>query len=112
MARRLLPIGPVFWLDVGAEATSMETLVAQLSALIQVAEELDARMMGEGVGGLEGAAAICERLRAVLDGIVPADLELMMRRVAELETELAEVAGRLAAVRELKALLERIEPPE
>lgn len=112
MARRLLRIGLVFWLDVGAEATSAEALVAQLAALTRVAEELDARLAVAGVGGLEGAAGICERLRAVLDGISPDDLERMRRRVSELEAELADVARRLAALRELKALLERVGPPE
>jgi hypothetical protein len=108
----LLPLDLVFWLDVGAEATSMEELVAQLIALTRVAEELDARIAGAGVGGLEGAAAISERLRTVLDGISSADLERMRGRISDLEAELADVAGRLAALRELKALLERLEPPE
>jgi uncharacterized protein involved in exopolysaccharide biosynthesis len=110
VARRLLPIAFVFWLEVGAERVSMGDIVAQVAALSQLAGDLDARLASGGVGGLAGAVAIYERLRDVLAGVSIADLERMARQVAALERELAEVNRRLAAVRELKTLLGRLEP--
>ena len=111
MARSLLPIALVFWLEVGAERVSMGDIVAQVEALSELAGDLDARLASAGVGGLAGAVAIYERLRDVLAGVSIADLERMARQVAELDRELREVDRRLAAVRELKMLLDRIEPP-
>ena len=111
VARRLLPIAFVFWLEVGAERVSMGDIVAQVAALSQLAGDLDDRLASAGVGGLAGAVAIYERLRDVLAGVSIADLEHMARQVAELERELAEVNRRLAAVRELKTLLDHLEPP-
>ena len=96
----------VFWLDVGAEATSLEELVVQVDALARVAEEVDARLAGAGVGGLDGAVAIVARLRAVFDGVSSADLERMLGKVAALHAELEDVSRRLAAIRELKAKIE------
>ena len=98
----------MFWLEVGAEKVSMGDVVAQVQALTQLAGDLDARLAEGGVGGLAGACAIYERLRDVLDGVSVEDLERMMRQVAELQNELVEVARRVAAVRELKALLDGI----
>jgi threonine dehydratase len=111
MARSLLPIALVFWLEVGAERVSMGDIVAQVEALSQLAGDLDARLASAGVGGLAGAVAIYERLRDVLAGVSIVDLERMARQVADLERELKEVDRRLAAVRELKTLLDRLEPP-
>lgn len=98
----------MFWLEVGAERVSMGDVVAQVEALTQLAGEIDARLAAGGVGGLAGACAIYEQLRGVLDGVSVADLERMTRQVADLQRDLVEVARRVAAVRELKALLDRI----
>jgi prefoldin subunit 5 len=100
----------VFWLDIGAEATSLEELVAQVNALARVAEEVDARLAGAGAGGLDGAVAMYARLRAVFDGVSSADLERMAGRVAAIQAELEEVARRLAALRNIKIGLEHLEP--
>ncbi len=86
----------------------MEELVAQVGALTRVAEELDARLAGAGIGGLEGAVAICQRLRTIFAGVSAADIERMLGRVAALQAELEEVARRLASLRELKATIERV----
>jgi hypothetical protein len=75
---QLAAIRCVFWLDVGAEVASMEELVAQVGALTRVAEELDARLAGAGIGGLEGAVAICQRLRTIFAGVSAADIERML----------------------------------
>jgi prefoldin subunit 5 len=100
----------VFWLDIGAEATSLEELVAQVNALARVAEEVDARLAG--AGGLDAAVAMHARLRAVFDGVSAADLERMAGRVAAIQAELEEVARRLAALRNIKIGLEHLEPEE
>lgn len=99
----------MFWLDVGAEAATLEELVAKVDALARVAAEVDARLAGAGVGGLDGALALCARLRAVFDGISTADLERMVGQVAALQTRLEEAARRLVAVRELKATIDRLQ---
>jgi hypothetical protein len=104
----LAPVPDVFWLELRAEEASMGDVVAQVQALTQLAGELDARLAADGIGGLAGACAIYERLRAVLDGVSTADLERMTRQVAALQQELLEVARRVAAIRELKVLFDRM----
>jgi hypothetical protein len=99
----------VFWLATGAEELSMGQVVTQVEALAQLARDIDARLAAGGTGGLAGTGAIYEQLRAVLDGVTAGDLERMTRRVADLQRELAEVTRRIAAMRDLKALFERIE---
>ena len=100
----------VFWLDAGAADGSMETLVPQLRALAQLASELDARLAGAGLGGMEQAVALHERLRSVLDGLTAADLDRMARQVEEAKRALETMMDRLAELKALKALLERLEP--
>ena len=100
----------MFWLEVGAEKLSMGDVVARVEALTRLTGELDVRLARGGVGGLVGASAIYQRLRDVLEGVSVADLERMTRQAAELQRELVEVARRLTAVRELKALLDRVDP--
>ena len=97
----------MFWREIGAEKVALADVVAQAEALTTVAAELDRRLAGAGVGGLEGAVAIYERLRDVFDGVSIADVERMARQVAELQGELAALARRLEAVRELKTMLDR-----
>jgi len=97
----------VFWREIGAEKVALADVVEQAEALTTVAAELDRRLARAGVGGLEGACAIYERLREVFDGVSIADLERMARQVTALQSDLAAVAHRLEAVRELKARLDR-----
>jgi hypothetical protein len=97
----------VFWREIGAEKVALADVVEQAEALTTVAGELDDRLARAGVGGLEGAVAIYERLREVFDGVSIADVERMARQVAELQGELTALARRLEAVRELKAMLDR-----
>ena len=99
----------MFWREIGAEKVALADVVEQAEALTTVAAELDRRLARAGVGGLEGACAIYERLREVFDGVSIVDLERMTRQVAALQHDLAAVARRLEAVRELKARLDRDE---
>jgi NADH dehydrogenase FAD-containing subunit len=100
----------VFWLDLTSLGPSAETLTAELEALGRLASELDVRFAGAGLGGIEGAVALHERLRAVLDGLRAEDLDRMARQVAAVERALTEIRERLHALRELKALLDDLEP--
>ena len=86
----------------------MGEVVARVEALARLAGDLDARLADAGAGGLAGACAIYERLRAVLDGVTVADLERMTAQVAEMRRALDEAARRIEALRALKALLERV----
>ena len=97
----------MFWREIGAERVALADVVARAEALTTVAAELDSRLANAGVGGLEGACAIYERLRDVFDGVSLADVERMARQVAELQGELEAFARRLEAVRELKTMLDR-----
>jgi hypothetical protein len=97
----------VFWREIGAEKVALADLVEQAEALTTVAAELDRRLACAGVGGLDGACAIYERLRDVFDRVSIADVERMARQVAGLQGELAALARRLEAVRELKTMLDR-----
>ena len=97
----------MFWREIGAEKVALADVVEQAEALTTVAAELDRRLARAGVGGLEGACAIYERLREVFDGVSIADLERMARQVTALQSDLAAVAHLLEAVRELKARLDR-----
>ena len=89
----------------------MSDLVPQVEALTQFTSELDARLAGAGIGGIEAAVAVYERLRGVFEGVSVTDLERMAARVAHLQTELAAIDRRLAVLRELKATLDRVESP-
>ena len=97
----------MFWREIGAEKVALADVVAQAEALTTVAAELDRRLANAGVGGLEGAVAIYERLRDVFDGVSIADVERMARQVVELQGELAALARRIESVRELKIMLDR-----
>ncbi len=90
----------MFWLDVGAEAGSLEELIGQVDALARLAEEVDRRLAE--AGGLDGAVALVGRLRAIFDGVSSEDVERMLAKVAALQAGLEEVARRLAALRDLK----------
>ena len=96
----------MFWREIGAEKVALADVVEQAEALTTVASELDRRLARAGVGGLEGACAIYERLRDVFEGVSIADVERMARQVAELQGELSALARRLEAVRELKTMLD------
>jgi hypothetical protein len=102
----------VFWLELALAEVSAETLVPQLEALGQLASELDVRFGGAGLGGIEGAVALHQRLRAVLDGLAVEDLERMARQVAALEQAITEIRRRLEELRDLKTLIEGPEPVE
>jgi hypothetical protein len=106
----LAPYGVVFWLDLASAAVSAETLVPQLEALGKLASELDVRFAGAGLGGIEGAVGLHERLRAVLDGLSLEDLDSMARQVAAVEAAMREIRRRLEEIRDLKALVEGAEP--
>jgi hypothetical protein len=107
----LLAIPPVFWRDAGDAEGAIEVLVPQLQALALVASELEGRLAGTGLGGIAEAIALHERLRSVLDGITLADLERMGRQVEDATRALDTMARRLAELKTLKTLLERLEPP-
>jgi hypothetical protein len=108
VAYGLLAMGFVFWLGARWEAVSLEELVPQLEALGRVASELDARLARVGMGGIEGAAALHERIRAVVDAVSRDDLERMTRQVEHMQRELGEIARGLAALRDLKTLLDGV----
>jgi hypothetical protein len=90
----------------------MDELLPQLAALTQLASELDVRLAEAGLGGLEGAVALHARLRAVLDGVTVDDLDRMRAHVAHVQEELRAAASGLAALLELKRLLESAGPSE
>ena len=102
----------VFWLDLALADVSAETLVPQLDALGRLASELDVRFAGAGLGGIEGAVAMHQQLRAVLDGLTLEDLDRMAGQVAAVEGAMREIRRRLEALRELKTLIEGAEPSE
>ena len=102
----------VFWLDLASARVSAETLVPELEALGRLASELDVRFAGAGLGGIEGAVELHQRLRALLDGLTAEDLERMARQVTAVEQAMREIRRRLEELRELKRLLEGSEPPE
>jgi len=106
----LAPIALVFWLDARLETASLEELVPQLEALGRVASEIDARLARVGLGGLDGAVALHERLHAVLDAVSRDDLERMARQVEAVRRDLEGAARRIAALRELKVLLDGVTP--
>ena len=97
----------MFWREIGAEKVVLADVVEQAEALTTVAAELDRQLTDVGVGGLEGAVAIYERLREVFDGVSIADVERMARQVAELQSDLTALAQRIESVRELKIMLDR-----
>jgi hypothetical protein len=107
----LAPDPPVFWLDAGAAEGAMETLVPQLQALALVASELDARLLGAGLGGIDEAVSLHTRLRTVLDGFTAADLDRMARQVEEAKRALEAIVRHLNELKTLKDLVERVEPP-
>lgn len=98
----LAPSTVVFWLDLASTDVSAETLARHLEALGRVATELDVQFAGAGMGGIEGAVALHERLRAVLDGLTLEDVERMVRQVAAIERALIELRGQLERLREVK----------
>ncbi len=100
----------MLWVDAGAEE-ALGQLVPQLAALAELAADLDGRLAGAGMGGLEGVVALYGRMKAVLDGIAAEDLERMAARIETLQQALTEIDRRLAALRELKALVDGA-PPE
>jgi hypothetical protein len=108
----LAPVVVVFWLDLASAEVSAETLLPQLEALGRLASELDVRFAGAGLGGIEGAVALHQQLRAVLDGLTFEDIERMAGQVAAVEAALLEIRRRLEALRELKTLIEAGEPSE
>jgi NADH dehydrogenase FAD-containing subunit len=102
----------VFWLELAMAEVSAETLVPQLEALGRLASEVDVRVAGAGLGGIEGAVALHQKLRAILDGLTVEDLERMARQVAALEQAMTEIRRRLEELLELKTLVEATEPIE
>src|SRR5262245_50869293 len=107
----LAPVALVFWLDAGAAEGAIEVLVPQLRALALLATEMDARLAGTGLGGIAEAVALHERIRTVLNGVTPADLERLVRHVEDAKRALESIGERLAQVKALKQLLDGIEPP-
>ena len=108
----LAPFAVVFWFRLASAGVSAETLAPQLEALGQLASELDVRLAGAGLGGIEGAVALHQRLRAVLDGLTVEDLERMARQVAAVEAAMREIRRRLEELRDLKILIEATAPSE
>jgi hypothetical protein len=99
----------VFWRDATAADESAEQLVPGLAALTQFTCELDVRLAGVGLGGLQGVVDLHQRLRAVLDGATLADLERMTTLVASVQRDLVELDRRLAELRSMKAFLDRVD---
>lgn len=105
----IAPVGLVFWLDTQGAEVSVSDLVAQIAALTELAAELDRRLAEGGVGGIEAVVALYQRMRTVLEGVTVADIEHMMAQVAHLQGELAAIDRRLAALRDLKTMLDRVD---
>ena len=101
----LAPDRYVLWLDENGDQPGVRNVAGELEALSGFVAELDARLGQVGVGGLAGAVDAYRRIKSVLDGVTPADLERLAGRLETLRRELSEIERRLAAVRELKALL-------
>ena len=106
----LAPIDMVFWLELSSAKVTADTLAPQLEALGRLASELDVRFAGAGLGGIEGAVTLHARLRAALDGLDLDDIERMARQVAAVEEALLEIRRRLEELRDLKLLLDGVEP--
>lgn len=99
----------VLWLEAAADPASVGDVVTRIAALTQLAGDIDVRLARAGLGGLEGIAALYERLRTALGDVTADDLARMAEEVARLQAALAATDRQLAALRELKALLDRAE---
>ena len=99
----------VFWRDEPSfEAGAMERLALELAALAAFASELDGKLAATGVGGLEGVVGLHRRLLAVVDRVSSEDLARMAAQVQDLVRGLEDLVRRLAALRELKTVLDRV----
>jgi hypothetical protein len=100
----------VFWLEARADDDSPEGLAARVEALGLLSRDLDGRLQQAGAGGLAGAVATHRRLRGVLDAVSFEELRSMRENVALLQGKLAAIERRVAALRTLKAELDRVDP--
>ena len=98
----------VLWLGIYGDQDPASALIPQLDALTEFASEIDRRLAETGAGGLEAAVTLYDRVRRVLDAVSYQDIERMSEQVAHLQHELASIAGRLAALRDLKTTLDRV----
>ena len=108
MAHPLLPTAPVLWLalaDARHAGDPMERLIPQLDALLTFTAELDGRLAATGVPGIAGALSLHERIAGALADVSASDLDARLAAVAGLQTQLAEVAKALDALRRLKRAL-------
>ena len=101
-------VSVVLWLGIYGDQDPASSLIPQLDALTEFASELDRRLAETGVGGLEAAVMLYDRVRRVLDGVSSQDIERMSEQVAHFQDELTSIAGRLAALRDLKTTLDRV----
>jgi len=108
VAHPLLPTAPVLWLalaDARHAGDPMERLIPQLDALLTFTAELDGRLAATGVPGIAGALSLHERIAGALADVSASDLDARLAAVAGLQTQLAEVAKALDALRRLKRAL-------
>lgn len=102
----------VFWLRARAEDESFEALETRVAAIGRVARDLNTRLADGGAGGLGATSDAYRRLRAVLDAVSTEDLRRMRADVARLHADLTAIERRLAALRTLKAEIDRTETTE
>ena len=85
----------------------MEEILPRLEALLAYTRELEHRLAGAGVGGLEATVALYRRLAVALDAIPMLELGRIVASARTLAADFAALAGALGDIRRLKAIVER-----
>ena len=80
-------------------------MLPRLAALLAFTRELESRLAPAGITGLAAAVALHRHLTAGLDAIPAPELARMVAATQTLAAQLETVAGRLANVRRLKAIV-------
>ncbi|HEV7733818.1 MAG TPA: hypothetical protein VGR62_16735 [Candidatus Binatia bacterium] len=80
-----------------------DDLVAAHDALVRVAADLDRRLDGAGLHGVDDVLDAHRRLRAVIDGLASDDVARMTETVAAVRDWVETVAAQLERLRAIKA---------
>lgn len=87
------------------DGTGLEQVLPQLQALSAFADDLDARIDADGVGGVRGALELHRRLADLLRGVSDADLARILAAIDHVAAALAVVQRDVERIRRLKAAL-------